>query len=82
MNRHLIAIEISIVRLADQGVNMYGLSIDKEWLKRLDRKPVQCRGAIQQNRVSFHQLLQNIPHFWHLATKRLVLDLVKVRKGS
>ena len=82
MNRHLIPVEISIVRGAGQRVEVNRITVHENRLEGLHREAMQGRRPIQQDRVILDQFLQDIPHLGHPTTQRLVLDLVKIGEGS
>ncbi len=60
---HLVTIEVSVERGADQRVQLDGLALDQFRLERLDAETVQRRRTVQQNRVLTDDLVQDIPDF-------------------
>ena len=42
---------------------MNGLSFNEHRLKGLNTKSMQCRSAVEHNRMIFNDLLKNVPHF-------------------
>src|SRR5207237_10449625 len=66
---HLIAVQIRIVRGADQRMDADGFAFDQLRLKSLDRQPMQGRRAIEQHRMTLSDFLENVPNF-----RRLALD--------
>ena len=67
MNSHLVTIEVCVVSGADERVNTNGLAFDENRLKRLNRKAVQGRSAVQHDRMAFGHLFENVPDLWGLA---------------
>ena len=51
VNGHLIAVEIGVEPLANEGVDPDRVSLDEHWLERLDTHAVQRRSAIEKHRV-------------------------------
>src|ERR1043165_5454052 len=62
VNRHLVTIEIRVKCGTGQWVQLDRFSFDQFRLERLDTQSVECRGAVQQNRVSFQDVLEDIPN--------------------
>ena len=63
VDRHLVAIKVSIECCADQRMQLNGLAFNQLWLKRLDAKAVKCGCAVQHDRVFADNLFQDIPYF-------------------
>ena len=63
MDRHLVAIKVSVKGCTDQWVQLDRLAFDQLRLKRLDAETVKCRCAVQQNRVLANNFFQNVPDF-------------------
>ncbi len=59
---HLVTIEIGVERSADQRVELDGLALDQDRLKRLDAKPVQGRRAVEQHGMFADNLVEDIPN--------------------
>ena len=66
MNRHLVAIKVSVEAFADQRMQMDRVTFDKSRFKRLNTHPVQRRSTIQKNRVVLDHELEDIPNFFIL----------------
>ena len=47
---HLVAVEVGVVGLADEGVELDGLALDEDGLEGLDAEAVQGRRAVQEDR--------------------------------
>ena len=62
MNSHLVTVEVGVECCTCQRVQLDSLTLDQFRLERLDTQTVQCRGTVQQYRVTFHYVLQNIPN--------------------
>src|SRR4029078_6866767 len=64
---HLVAIEVGVVRGANERMNANGFTLDQLRLKRLNRQPVQSRSTVQKRRMSPGFFIENVPHFGSLA---------------
>ena len=62
MYRHLIAVEVSVERGADQRVNLDGLAFDQHRLERLNAEAVEGWCAVQKYRVVLDDLFQDVPN--------------------
>ena len=76
---HLVAVEVGVVRRADERVDLDRLAVHQDGLERLDAQAVERRRAVEQHRVLLDQRLQDVPDLGQLAREGLVLDLVVVR---
>ena len=63
MDGHLVAVEVGIVRRADQRMQRNGAALGQDWFKRLDAQAMQRRGAVQENRMFLDDLFQHVPDF-------------------
>src|SRR5450756_1920718 len=61
MDRHLVAIEVGVERRADEGVNLDGRALDEDRHERLDAKPVERRGAVEEDGVVLDDLFKDVP---------------------
>ena len=59
---HLVAVEIGVESLADQGVNADRVALDEHRLERLDAHAVQGRRPVEQDRVIADDLFEDVPH--------------------
>ena len=62
MNSHLVAVKVGIESRAHQWVQLNGFAFDQNRLKGLDAQTVQGRCAVEQHRVLFDDLFQDVPH--------------------
>ncbi len=62
MNRHLVAVEVRVERVAHERVDLDGLALDQDRLESLDAEAVQGGRAVQQHRVFLDDLFEDIPH--------------------
>ena len=62
MHSHLVAVEVSVKRGADQRMQLDGLAFDKHRLECLDAQTMQGWCAVEQNGMVDDDLFQNIPH--------------------
>ena len=61
VDRHLVAVEVGVERVADQRVDLDGLALDQHRLERLDAQAVERRRAVEQHRVLVDDLLEHVP---------------------
>ena len=61
MHRHLVTIEVSVERGADQRVQLDRLAFNQLGLKRLNAQAVQGRGAVEHDRVFADHFFQHVP---------------------
>ncbi len=62
MDRHLVTVEVSVESCTDERVKLDCLSFDKFRLECLDTQPVQCWSTVKEDRMSFKNILQDIPN--------------------
>src|SRR5260370_26974564 len=68
---HLVAIEVGVVRGANERMNANGFTLDQLRFKRLNREAVQSRSTIQEYRMAPGYFVKNVPHFGRLAFNHL-----------
>jgi hypothetical protein len=61
VDRHLIAVEVGVEGVADQGVHLDRLALDQDRFERLDAETVQGRSSVEQDRVFVDDFLEHIP---------------------
>ncbi len=61
VDRHLVAVEVRVERVADERVDLDRLALDEHRLERLDAEAVQRRRAVEQDRVLVDDLLEDVP---------------------
>ena len=66
MHCHLVTVKVRVEGSTNQRVELNGLALYQNRLKRLDAKAVQGRSTVEHNRVFFNNLFQYIPHLWPL----------------
>src|SRR5215475_14449374 len=71
VHRHLVAIEVGVVRGANERVNANGFTLDQLRFKRLNRETVQSRSTIQEDRMTPGYFIKNVPYFRRLALNHL-----------
>ena len=59
---HLVAVEIRVERGADQRVNLERLAFDQHRLESLNAEAVQRGSAVEQNRMVFDDLFEDVPN--------------------
>ena len=82
MDSHLVTIEVGIERRTCQGVKLDGLTFNHAWLESLDTQTVQCRGTVQQYRMTLHHVLQDIPDNGFLAVHNLLGRLDRLHNAA
>ena len=71
MDGHLVAVKVGVKSSADQGRDLDGLPFHQHGLEGLNAEAVQRRGAVEEDRVVFDDLLENIPDHGLLALDHL-----------
>ena len=61
VDRHLVAVEVGVERVADERVDLDRLALDEHRLERLDAQAVERRRAVEQHRVLVDDLLEDVP---------------------
>ena len=61
VDRHLVAVEVGVERVADERVDLDRLALDEHRLERLDAEAVERRCAVQEHRVLGDDLLEDVP---------------------
>ena len=61
VDRHLVAVEVRVERVADQRVDLDGLALDEHRLEGLDAQAVERRRAVEQHRALVDDLLEHVP---------------------
>ena len=62
VNSHLVTVKVGIERSTCQWMQLDSLTFNHVWLECLDTQTVQCRRTVQQYRMTFHYMLQDIPN--------------------
>src|SRR5215467_2765525 len=62
MNRHLVAVEVGVEGRANQRVDLDGLAFHQYWLERLNAQTVKGWSSVQEHRVVFDDLFEDIPN--------------------
>ena len=75
VNSHLVTIKVGIKCRTCQGVQLDSLTFDHLRLESLNTQTVQCRCTVQQYRMSFHYMLQNIPDHRFLTVNNFLCRL-------
>ena len=80
VHSHLVTVEVSVERRADEGVQLDGLTLDELRLERLDAQTVQGRCAVEQHGVFGDDLFEDVPHLRMLALHHALgrLDVLSV----
>ena len=64
MHCHLVTVEVSVKRSADERMNLNGLTFNQDRFKGLDAESVQCRSTIQKNWMLLDHRVENLPDLW------------------
>src|SRR5262245_52671191 len=75
---HLVAVEVGVVRGANERVNTNGLTLNQLRFKRLNRETMQSRSTIQQHRMPSGHFVENVPDFGSLTLDHLVRAAYRV----
>ncbi len=67
VNGHLVTVKVGVESRTNERVQLNGFALDELGLERLNTETVQGRGAVQQHRVAFQHVFQNIPNHGILA---------------
>ena len=59
---HLVTVKIGIERRSYQWVQLDSLAFNQFGLECLNAQPVQCRRAVQHDRVAFEHIFKNVPN--------------------
>src|SRR5215510_3361184 len=63
---HLVTVKVGVVSGANERVNPNGFTLDQLRFKRLNRKTVQSRSAIQEHRMPPGYFVKNVPYLRRL----------------
>ena len=58
MDSHLVAVKVSVVRRANERVDLDRLALDEDGLEGLDAEAVKRRGAVEQDGVLLDDLIE------------------------
>ncbi len=75
---HLVAVEVGVEALADQGVELDGVAFHQRGLEGLDAHAVQRGGAVQEHGVVLDHFFENVPDFLVLPLQHLLGRLDRV----
>src|SRR4051794_2427184 len=78
VHSHLVAVEVGVVRGANERVNTNGFTLDQLRFKRLNRETVQSRRTIQEDRMAPGYFVENVPDFWRLALNHFLRAAYRV----
>ena len=82
MHGHLVAVEVGIERRTCQGMQLDGLALNHLGLEGLNAETVQRRGTVQQDRMSLHNVLENIPDHRLTAVNNLLCALHRLHNAA
>ena len=82
VNGHLVTVEVGVECRTCQRVQLDCLAFNHLRLERLDTQTVQCRSTVQQYRMSFHYMFQNVPDNWFLTVYNLLGTLHRLHNTT
>ena len=62
VHRHLVAVEVGVVRGTNQRMELQRSALDEDGLKRLDAQSVQGRRTVQEDGMSLDDDLERVPY--------------------
>ena len=72
VNRHLVAVEVSVERGTYQRMQTDGAALDEDRLERLNAQTVQGRRTVQHDRVTLDDVLEHVPYLGLCALDHLL----------
>ena len=69
---HLVAVEVGVERRTCERVELDSFAFDELGLERLDAEAVKGRGAVEQDGMTFHHVLEDVPYDGFLAVDDLL----------
>ena len=82
MDSHLVTIEVGVKASTHQRVEADGLTLDQTGLEGLDTQTVQRRSTVEQDGVSFENILKDFPHDRFFAVDNLLGALDGLDKAA
>ena len=81
MHGHLVAVEVRVVRRADERMQMDGFAFDQHRLEGLNAETMERGCAVEQHRMLFDDLFEHVPNFRTHALDHTLraLDVVRER---
>ena len=79
VDRHLVAVEIRVVRRAHERMELYGLVLDEHRLERLYAQAVERRGPVEKHGMFLYHLVERVPHDRNLVLEQLLGYLYRRR---
>ncbi len=72
VNRHLVAVEVSVETFTHKRMQVDRITFNQDRLKRLNTHSVKCWSTIQHDRVIANDLLENIPNLFVFTLKHFL----------
>ena len=63
MDRHRVAIEVGVVRRANERVNLNGAALDQDDLEGLDAQPMERGRPVQEHRMTLRDIFEHVPDY-------------------
>jgi hypothetical protein len=64
VNRHLVTVKVSVVRVTDKWVDLDRLTVYEDWLEGLNPESVKGRRPVEQDRMLLNDFFEAIPNGW------------------
>src|SRR5262249_12337067 len=72
VHRHLVAVEVGVVRGTHERMELDRLALDEDGLEGLDAEPVERGGAVQEHRMLADHLVEDVPDLGPLLLDELL----------
>src|ERR1051325_601890 len=82
VNSHLVTVKVGIERSTNERVQLDRFTFDKLGLESLDTEAVQRGGTVQENGMSFQDVLENVPHDGLFAINDLLRAFHRLHNSS
>ena len=82
MNSHLVTIEIGVERSTSQWMQLDSLALNHLGLEGLNTQAVKRRSTVEQNRMTLHHMLKDIPDDGVLAVHYLLGTLHRLHDAA
>ena len=82
VNSHLVTVEVGVERSTCQRMELDSLTLDELRLECLDRQTVKCRRTVQENRMTLHDILQDVPDYWLTAVNDFLCALYRLHDAA
>src|SRR4051812_28090836 len=70
--RHLVTVKVGVERRTYERMQLYSFTFDQFWLECLYRQTVKRWGTVEQDRMTFQNILKDIPNHRFLTLNKLL----------